>query len=88
MTPVRLEPAAPRSRVNPSTTEPLRFLSEINAYQKQIKVISFSLYFNCNVLWITPDFSIHLMHFNSELQTPIISLFVNENIIMGKHFLS
>ena len=29
MTPVRLEPAAPRSRVNPSTTEPLRSLSVI-----------------------------------------------------------
>ena len=30
--------------------------------------------------WITSDFSIHLMLFTSELQTPIAFLFVNENI--------
>ena len=29
MTPVRLEPAAPRSRVKHSTTEPLSFLSDV-----------------------------------------------------------
>ena len=68
--------------------------SEINAYQKQIKMISITsemifyqllvidicLYFNCSFLGITSDFSIHLMVFNSELQTPITFLFVNENI--------
>ena len=69
---------------------------EINAHQKQIKVISItsemilyqslvidiSLYFHCSVLWVTPDFSIHLMHFTSELQTPITFLCV------GMHFLN
>ena len=42
---------------------------------KQIKVISITSYsayiFHCSVFWITSDFSIHLLHFNSELQTPI-----------------
>ena len=32
---------------------------------------------------ITSDFSIHLMHFTSELQTPITFLFVNEHIKCG-----
>ena len=39
MAPVRLEPAAPRSRVKHSTTEPLRFLSAGMlkwSYQKKI----------------------------------------------------
>ena len=61
--------------------------SEINAYQKQIKMISItsevidiSLYFHCSVFWITSDFSNRLMLFTSELQTPITFLFVNENI--------
>ena len=52
--------------------------SEINAYQKQIKVISItsemiwyqslvidiSLYFHWSVFWITSDFSVHLMQLN------------------------
>ena len=42
-----------------------------------------SLYFHCSVFWITSDFSIHLMHFTSELQTPIAFLFANENIKCG-----
>ena len=40
---------------------------------------------------ITSDFSIHLMHFTSELQTPVIFLFANKNIkcgYVGMHFLS
>ena len=50
--------------------------SEINAYQKQIKMISItsemividiSLYFHCSFLGITSDFSIRLMLFTSEL---------------------
>ena len=74
--------------------------SEINAYQKRIKVIpvtsemicyqtlviDISLYFLCSVFWITSDFSIHLMHFTPELQTPITFLFVNENIKCGYAF--
>ena len=65
--------------------------SELNAYQKQIKVTSMtsemimmiSAYiftFNSSGFWITSAFSIHLMLFTSELQTPITFLFVNENI--------
>ena len=71
--------------------------SEINAYQKQIKVISItnemiwyqslvidiSLYFHCSVFWITFDFSIHLMQLTSKVQTPITFLFVNKNIKCG-----
>ena len=65
--------------------------SEINAYKKQIKVISvtseiISLYFHCSIFRITSDFSIHLMHFTSELQTPITFLFVKENIKCGDAF--
>ena len=36
---------------------------------------------------ITSDFSIHLMHFTSELQTPITSLFVNKTSSVGMYFL-
>ena len=59
--------------------------SEINAYQKQIKVISItskmiSLYFHCSVFLITSDFSIHLMQLTSKAQTPITFLFANKNI--------
>ena len=71
--------------------------SEINACQKQIKVISItsemiwyqslvidiSLYFHCSVFWITSDFSIHLMQLTSKVQTPITFLFVNKNIKCG-----
>ena len=72
--------------------------SEINAYQKQIKVISttsenigwyqsllidISLYFHCSDFWITSDFSIHLMQLTSKVQTPITFLFVNKNIKCG-----
>ena len=71
--------------------------SEINAYQKQIKVISItsemiwyqslvigiSLYFHCSVFWITSDFSIHLMQLTSKFQTPITFLFVKKNIKYG-----
>ena len=41
--------------------------------------------FQCSVcfFWITSDFSFHIMHFTSELQTPITFLFVNENIKCG-----
>ena len=60
--------------------------NEINAYQKQIEVISMtsemilyqslvidiSLYFHCSVFWNTSDFSIHLMQFTSQVKTPII----------------
>ena len=63
--------------------------SEINTYQKQIKVISFTsemLYFHCSVLDYLWLFSIHLMHFTSELQTPITFLFVNKNIKCGYAF--
>ena len=52
----------------------------------QSLVIDISLYFHCSLLWITSDFSIHLMHFTSELQTPITFLFVNENIKSGYAF--
>ena len=59
--------------------------SEINAYQKQIKVISItseviwyqslvtniSLYLYRSVFFITSDFSIHLMQHISKVQTPI-----------------
>ena len=70
--------------------------SEINAYQKQIKVISItsemmidiSLYFHCSVFWITSDFSIHLMQLTSKVQTPITFLFVNKTLSVGSHFLS
>ena len=55
--------------------------SEINAYQKQIKVISvtsemiryqslvidISLYFHCSDFWITSDFFIHLMQLTSKV---------------------
>ena len=58
--------------------------SEINAYQKHIKMISItsdiSLYFHCSVFWITSDFSIHLMQLTSKVQTPITFLRVNKNI--------
>ena len=71
--------------------------SEINAYQKQIKVISItsgmiwyqslvidiSLYFHSSVFWITSDFSIHLMQLTLKVQTPITFLFVNKNIKCG-----
>ena len=71
--------------------------SEINAYQKQIKVISIisemiwyqslvidiSLYFHCSVFWITSDFSIHSLQLTSKVQTPIAFLFVNKNIKCG-----
>ena len=71
--------------------------SEINAYQKQIKVISItsemiwyqslvtdiSLYFHCSVFWITSVFSIHLMQLTSKVQTPITFLFVNKNTKCG-----
>ena len=73
--------------------------SEINAYQKQIKMISISsemilidisLYFTVAFFFsfflITSDFSIRLMLFTSELQTPITFLFVNENIKCGYSF--
>ena len=84
--------------VNTKTTSTYRILSsEINAYQKQIKVISItsemicyqllvidiSLYFHCSVFWITSDFSIHLMQLTSKVQTPITFLFLNENIKCG-----
>ena len=41
--------------------------SEINAYQKQIKVISItSLYFHCSVFWITSDYPLlSAAHFES-----------------------
>ena len=61
--------------------------SEINAYQKQIKVksitsdiivIDIGLYFHCSVFFITSDFSIHLMQLTSKVQTPITFLFVNK----------
>ena len=53
----------------------------------QSLVIDISLYFHCNVFfWITSDFSIHLTHFTSELQTPITFFFVNENIMCGYAF--
>ena len=45
-----------------------------------------SLYFHCSFLWITSDFSIRLMLFSSELQTPITFVFVNENIKCGYSF--
>ena len=55
--------------------------SEINAYQKQIKVtsitseiisvIDISLYFHCSIFWITSDFSIHLMQLTSKVHMPI-----------------
>ena len=66
--------------------------SEINAYKKQnvisitsemiyqSLVIDISLYFYCSFFWITSVFSIHIMHFTSELQMPMTFLFVNENI--------
>ena len=60
--------------------------SEMIRYQSL--VINISLYFHCSVFWITSDFSIHLMHFTSEPQTPITFLFVNENIKCDMHFLS
>ena len=48
MTPVRLEPAAPRSRVKHSTTEPLRSLKRsvhlnvlLNIYKQNITSLSF-----------------------------------------------
>ena len=70
--------------------------SEINAYQKQLKVISvtsemidISLYFNCSVFWTTSDYSIHLLlNLTSELQTPITFLYVNGNIKCGYAFSS
>ena len=57
--------------------------SDINAYQKQIKVIlitsemiwyqslviDISLYIHCSVFWITTDFSIHLMQLTLNVQT-------------------
>ena len=55
-------------------------------------MIDISLYVHCSVFFfffffffgggggVTSDFSIHLMHFTSELQTPIPFLFVSENI--------
>ena len=42
--------------------------------------------FHCHIFRITSDFSIHLMHFSSELQMPITFLFVNENIKSGYAF--
>ena len=75
---------------------------KINAYQKQIKVISItseiiyqslvidiSIYFHCSVLFlITSDFSIHLMQLTSKLQTPITFFFVKKTSSVGSHFLS
>ena len=49
----------------------------------QSLVIDITFYFHCSLFWIISDFSIHLMHFTSELQTPITFLFVNENIKCG-----
>ena len=49
-------------------------------------MIDISLYFHCSIFWITSDFSIHLMHFTSELPTPITFLFVHENIKCGDAF--
>ena len=63
--------------------------SEINAYQKQIKVISItseidiSLYFHCSVFWTTSDFSIHLLQLTAKVQMPITFLFVNKKIKCG-----
>ena len=54
--------------------------SEISAYQKQIKVISITsemICFHCSIFWITFEFSVYVLHFNSELKTPITFLFVN-----------
>ena len=76
--------------------------SEINAYQKQIKVISItsemmwyqslvidiSLYFHCSVFWITSDFSIHLMQLTSKVQMPITSYLWTKTSSVGSHFLS
>ena len=66
--------------------------SEINAYQKQIKVISItsemiwyqslvidiSLYFHCSVFWITSDFSIHLMQLTSKVQSNTYNFLICE----------
>ena len=52
----------------------------------QLLVIDICLYFHCSFLGITSDFSIRLMLFHSELQTPITFLFVNENIKCGYSF--
>ena len=65
--------------------------SEINAYKtNKSEIICISLYFHCYssvcFFWITSDFSIHLMHFISELQTPITLLLVNEHIKCGYAF--
>ena len=55
--------------------------SEINAYLKQISAYMITVAFLDN-LWL-----FHLlMHFTSELQTPITFLFVNENIKRGYAF--
>ena len=78
---------------------PIYFIlsSEINAHQKQIKVISItsemiwyqslvidvSLYFHCSIFWITSDFYIFLMQLTSKVQTPITFIFVNKNIKCG-----
>ena len=51
-------------------------------------MIDISLYFHYGVFWIISDFMIHLMHFTSELQTPITFLFMNENVKCGHAFFS
>ena len=50
--------------------------SEINTYQKQTQVISITRD-NGSDIWIISDYSIHLMHFTSELQTHITFVFMN-----------
>ena len=52
----------------------------------QSLVIDISLYFHCNVFWITSDFSVHLMQLTSKVQTPITFLFVKKNIKCGLAF--
>ena len=54
--------------------------------QSLVKWYDISIYFHCSIFFITSDFSIHLMHFTSELQTPITFLFVNEHTKCGYAF--
>ena len=49
-------------------------------------MIDISQNIHCSVFWITSDFSIHLMHFTSEIQTLITFLFVDETIKCGYAF--
>ena len=53
----------------------------------QTHKVDISLYFHSSVFWITSDFSIHLMHFTSELQTPISSCLRTKTSSVGMHFL-